>query len=114
LETKALSEIKNLIKQIRSLIKLGITNERRVELSKGVRVIEISRLDGVYHFTLESSGKTYVAGIELDSGSYICSCEDFKKRGLFCKHLIAGFAKLNADDRKIYISALQRRIDGDA
>jgi len=107
MKTKALTEIK-------SLIKLGITNERRVKRSREVKVIEISRLNGVYHFTLESSRKTYVAGIQLDSGSYICSCEDFKRRGLFCKHLIAGFAKLNANDRKIYILALQRRIDGDA
>jgi len=100
--------------ELKSLIKLKITNEERLKRSKQVKVIEVVRLNGAYHFTLESSGKTYVAGVELDSGSFICSCEDFKRRKVFCKHLIAGFSKLSANDRKIYISALQRRIDSDA
>ncbi|MEM2174501.1 MAG: ATPase domain-containing protein [Candidatus Micrarchaeia archaeon] len=71
------------------LVKRGLTTQDRIERSKSVKVIGIEGDKGIYVLRAEGNGgKTHISQVDLNTGKYDCSCEDFVFRKVLCIHLL--------------------------
>lgn len=117
------------MEELRKLMTLGITTPDRVARGKNVEIEKIEKGENKVIAVIKSKEKrNLVSSIDLNNGSYNCSCEDFVYRKIFCKHLVALFLRLPKDirvqlleklkqqktelDSKKYVSTGSKTIDG--
>jgi len=89
---------------VKRLIKLGLTTPDRAALALEIKIKDIIRNSDKFTGIVEKD-RTIVPSINISSGEYACSCEDYIYRKVFCKHLVALFLRLNEDDKERFLKS---------
>jgi len=76
------------MKEIRVLLTLSITDPSRISKGMKLKVKHIEETDKRITAVVKND-RDITCFVDLETGKYCCSCEDFKFRKVFCKHLVA-------------------------
>ena len=99
--------------EIRALLKEGITTPDRVIRGKNIKPKSIDKSDSKIMAIFDSDEKkrSLVCSIDLESGTFNCSCEDFQYRKVLCKHLISVYLRLSKPIREKFLKSLREKKD---
>lgn len=96
--------------KLQKLANKGITDEARID--RGLNdcvVIDTYTINDILHSEVEGTSTPKEISIDLTTGDYICSCQDYIVHRQLCKHIVATLStmedeKLNKVIKKIILS----------
>ena len=97
--------------EIRVLLKEGLTTPDRLIKGKKIKPKNIEKTNSKVVAVFESKEKKrdLVCSIDLESGTFNCSCEDFQYRKILCKHLVSIYLRLPKQMKEKFLSSLREK-----
>ena len=94
--------------EIRALLKSGITTVNRVMKGRKIKPERVEQSESkIVAIFKGNKNRTVSSSVDLEKGEFFCSCEDYKYRKVFCKHLVS--LVLNAKDKRIIFDLMKSK-----
>lgn len=94
------------------LVELGLTTKDRYYKADRLLIVRTSNLGNSLYGEIELIDKTYIQGIDVDTGEFTCSCPDHMyHKDMLCKHLVAVLQRTDSLIRDEILTKIQGHIN---